>query len=436
LKLFWEELMSRRPIAVDIFAGYGGLSIGFEQGGFDLKAAVEIDPVHGCVHKFNLPNCVVIPRSISELTAKDIRELSGIGSQTIDCVIGGSPCQSFSLSGLRSLKDPRSLLMKEFLRIVLELKPSYFVFENVKGLTIGEHKRFLDELIEGFKQNGYSVLLPWKILNAANYGVPQKRERLFLLGAKKGLALPNYPSPSTRLPGDKKADPNLPHTPTCFDALGDLPEAEDFEELVRKDSVQIESWKTTSNYGKQMRCLDENSWHFGYRRNWNPSLLTSSIRTNHTQQTRARFSNAAPGKIEPISRFFKLAENGVANTLRAGTDATRGAHTSPRSIHYSYPRCITVREMARLHGCPDWIRLHSTKWYGARQIGNSVPIPLARAIALEIIKCLEITPTSPIELLELGDPDLLSMTMTQAAKYWQIQVPIQPRKRLVAIDRS
>lgn len=421
--------MSKRPIAVDIFAGYGGFSLGFEQGGWDIKAAVEIDPVHAAVHKFNLPNSIVLPYSISELTGKDIRELSGIGNQTIDAVIGGSPCQSFSMAGLRALNDLRNSLVKEFLRIVLELKPSYFVFENVKGLTIGEHKRFLVELIQAFNQNGYSIRLPWKILNAANFGVPQKRERLFLLGARKDLPLPKYPLPSTRLPGDKKADSNLPFVTTCGEALGDLPEVEDFEVLWTNDYVLIDHWKTQSNYGRQMRCLDESDWYFGYKRLWNPYLLTCSQRTNHSLEIRNRFQAAVPGKIEPISRFFKLAKNGVANTLRAGTDSSRGAHTSPRSIHYSSPRCITIREMARLQGCPDWVRPHATKWHGGREIGNSVPIPLARAIALEIIKCLEITPTRPIEVLELGNPNLLSMTMTQAANYWQIKVPIKARKR-------
>jgi DNA (cytosine-5)-methyltransferase 1 len=350
--------MPRRPIAVDLFAGYGGFSIGFEQGGFDLKTSVEIDPVHAAVHKFNLPNCVVLPCSISELTGNDIRELAGIGNQVIDCVIAGSPCQGFSLAGVRALDDSRNFLIKEFLRIVLELKPSYFVFENVKGLTVGEHRRFLDQLIEALLQNDYSIRSPWRILNAANYGVPQKRERLFLLGAKKGLPLPNYPTPLTRLPGDKKADPNLPPAPTCFDALGDLPEAEEFEALWNQDYVHIEDWKNLSNYAREMRCISENNWYFGYKRNWEPAILTCSRRTNHSQQTRDRFLSAERGKIEPISRFFKLAENGVANTLRAGTDAARGAHTSPRSIHYQSPRCITVREMARLHGCPDWVRPH------------------------------------------------------------------------------
>ena len=421
--------MSKRPIVVDVFAGYGGFSLGFEQAGWDVKAAVEIDPVHAAVHKFNQPNCVVFPRSIVDLTGSDIREKSGIGEATIDAVIGGSPCQSFSMAGLRALNDSRNFLVLEFLRIVLELKPSYFVFENVKGLTIGKHQKFLDELIQVFDHHGYSVRLPWKILNAANYGVPQKRERLFLLGAKKGFPLPNYPSPSTRLPNDLKADLNLPLVATCLEALEDLPEVEEFEALLNHDYVLVDNWSKTSDYSRQMRSIDESSWYFGYKRAWNPSMLTCSRRTNHSPHVIRRFQAAQPGKIESISRFFKLAKNGVANTLRAGTDSSHGAHTSPRCIHYSTPRCVTVREMARLHGCPDWVRPHATKWHGAREIGNSVPIPLARAIAFEIMKCLEVTPTIPNQILEPSNPNLLSMTMTQAADYWQIEIPIKARKR-------
>lgn len=423
--------MSRRPIVVDIFAGYGGFSLGFEQAGWDVKAAVEIDPVHAAVHQFNLPNSMVFPCSISELTGWDIRERSGIGNSTIDAVIGGSPCQSFSMAGLRSLNDSRNFLVKEFLRIVLELNPSYFVFENVKGLTMGRHKKFLDELIQAFKRNGYQIRSPWKILNAANYGVPQKRQRLFLLGAKKGLPLPNYPPASTRLPNDHKSDLNLPLVATCEEALGDLPEAEQFEALLSCDYVAIDKWHKTTDYSQKMRCQAENSWYFGYKRIWNPSILTSSRRTNHSPQIRSRFQATEPGTIESISRFFKLDKKGVANTLRAGTDSSHGAHTSPRCIHYSAPRCVTVREMARLHGCPDWVRPHTTKWHGAREIGNSVPIPVARAIASEIINCLEINPTMPTKVLESLNPDLLSMTMRQAADYWQVEVPIKARKRFV-----
>src|SRR6476646_1143107 len=106
-----------------------------------------------------------------------------------------------------------------------------------------------------------------------------------------------------------------------------------------------------------------------------------------------------PGAVEPISRFFKLPPNGVSNTLRAGTDASRGAFTSPRPIHYRYPRCVTVREMARLHGFPDWFRFQETKWHGARQIGNAVPPPLARSIGQAVIAAMRLVPNMPEDVI-------------------------------------
>lgn len=133
--------------------------------------------------------------------------------------------------------------------------------------------------------------------------------------------------------------------------------------------------------------------------------------------------------MEPISRFFKLAAEGLSNTLRAGTDGARGAFTSPRPIHYAYPRCITVREMARLHGFPDWFRFHATKWHGARQIGNSVPPPLARAIASSIIQALAIEATRPKEPVGLGDTALLYMEMSEAAEHFGVKAPNGKRDR-------
>ncbi|MBW4643336.1 MAG: DNA cytosine methyltransferase [Goleter apudmare HA4340-LM2] len=418
-----HEMRKQRPIAVDLFAGAGGLSLGFEQAGFDVKAAVEIDPVHAAVHKFNFPYCVVLPCSITELTGQEIREKTGIGNQNIEIIISGSPCQGYSFMGRRALDDPRNFLVKDFVRIVLELKPSYFVFENVKGLTIGKHKSFLHELIETFSNNNYQIRLPWKVLNAAYYGIPQKRERLFLMGARKGFVLPEHPAQFSQLLSATSSTPILPLTPSCWDALKDLPEAEEFEELLYSDCVETEKWSNPSNYGREMRCLNDRSWHFGYRRNWNPLLLTSSMRTNHSQMSRDRFHATEQGKKEPISHFFKLAENGISHTLRAGTDAAHGSHTSPRPIHYSSPRCITVREMARLHGFPDWFRFHITKWHGARQVGNSVPPPLARVIGAEIMKCLGVNPTTPENVLDLGNPKLLSMNIKQATNYWQLTIP-------------
>lgn len=118
---------------------------------------------------------------------------------------------------------------------------------------------------------------------------------------------------------------------------------------------------------------------------------------------------------------------GVSTTPRAGTDATRGAFTSPRPIHYRYARCVTVREMARLHSFPDWFRLHETKWHGARQIGNSVPPPLARAIAFEIARAMDYCPVVPKGILPVADKSLLTMTVPEAARYWGIENPISPR---------
>lgn len=416
-----------RPIGIDLFAGAGGLSLGFEQAGFDVVAAVEIDPVHAAVHEYNFPGCAVIPRSVTELTGDQIRAVAGIGSRKVDVVFGGAPCQGFSLIGQRALDDPRNSLVKDFVRIVRELDADHFVFENVKGLTVGKHKKFLEEIIQEFKSAGYDVLEDWKVLNAYEHGVPQDRQRLFLLGSKKGLRLPEYPAPSTSKPGSTSA--TLPSAPTCADALNDLPDAERFKRLSFSDEVKVGKWGKASAYGKAMRCETAEAWAYGYKRNWDPGLLTSSMRSEHTDISRSRFASTAPGEVEPISRFFKLPPGGVSNTLRAGTDSARGAFTSPRPIHYKWNRCVTVREMARLHGFPDWFRFNETKWHGARQIGNAVPPPLARAVATQIMRAIGIKPKRPTKKLDMGNPGLLRMGMSEAANYWGIPNPIGQRNR-------
>lgn len=421
-----KEQMAR-PIGIDLFAGAGGLSLGFEQAGFDLAACVEIDPIHSAVHKYNFPRCEVIASSITELTGEYIRERAGIGDREVDVVFGGAPCQGFSLIGQRAFDDPRNSLVKEFVRIVRELDANYFVFENVKGLTLGKHRAFLEELISEFERIGYNVRNEWKVLNAFHYGVPQDRQRLFLLGAKKGRVVPEYPAPLTAKPGTSSLD--LFAAPTCADALADLPDAEIFDELWECDEVVTDKWGRPSSYAKLMRCQDKAGWGYGYERKWKPNLLTSSLRTDHTEISRRRFAETVPGKVEPVSRFLKLNPDGVCNTLRAGTDAARGAFTSPRPVHYAFNRCITVREMARLHGFPDWFRFHATKWHGARQIGNSVPPPLARAVAAQVISAMVLKPVRPKQKLELGDVALLSMNVSEAAEYWGVANPIGRRDR-------
>lgn len=415
-----------RPIGIDLFAGAGGMSLGFEQAGFDIAAAVELDPVHCAVHAYNFPHTKVLARSVTGLSAKEIRLAAGIGRSSVDVVFGGAPCQGFSMIGQRAIDDPRNSLVKEFVRIVTELKARYFVFENVKGLTVGKHKAFLGEIVSEFEAAGYRVQMPWRVLNATDYGVPQSRERLILMGARKGLPIPEYPEAEFVAPG--RLGP-LPPGPTCADALDDLPNAEDFGELLAGDVVETGRWGEPSPYARELRCLSNVSWHYGYVRSWNPWVLTASARTDHSDISRRRFAETQPGSVEPISRFFKLADNGVSNTLRAGTDSARGAFTSPRPIHYRYPRCVTVREMARLHGYPDWFRFHVTKWHGARQIGNSVPPPMARAVAGSIMSALGLEPTRPSEIIQPQNPELLRMEVSEAAAYWGVANPIGRRDK-------
>ena len=410
-----------RPIGIDLFAGAGGLSLGFEQAGFDVAAAVEIDPVHCAVHKFNFPHTAVIPRSVEGLSAASIRMAAGIGDRTVDCVFGGAPCQGFSLIGHRVLDDPRNKLVLDFVRIVSEFKARTFVFENVKGLTVGKHKTFLKELVQAFDDAGYEVRTPWQVLNAGHHGTPQHRERLILFGCRKGENLPDYPLPQTNIAGKKHVLDGLPNGPTCTEALGDLPDADRFQTLLNTDAVKTTAFGTPSNYASELRCLSNDAWHYGYIRDWIPGILTSSARTEHTDISKRRFGETHPGTVEPISRFFKLPLEGVSNTLRAGTDGSRGAFTSPRPIHYRYDRCVTVREMARLHGFPDWFRFNATKWHGARQIGNAVPPPLARAIASQVMKALSVRPTKPKEILELGDKALLTLDLTGASNHFGVQ---------------
>jgi DNA (cytosine-5)-methyltransferase 1 len=407
----------QRPIGIDLFAGAGGLSFGFEAAGFDVVAAVEIDPIHCAAHKFNFPHTVTICKSVVDVSGDELRKRAGIGKREIDVIFGGAPCQGFSLIGKRAMDDPRNNLVHHFVRLVQDLKPKYFVFENVKGLTVGTHRRFLQEIIEAFQGCEYELQLPYQVLNAADYGVPQSRQRLFLIGARKGLKLPSYPAPTHRV--------------TVNEAIGDLPEAGSFKELLDRDWVKAKFGRP-SPYAAVLRGKAVDPQDFSYPRIFDSSILTSSTLTVHTEVSKQRFAATLNGQNEPISRFLKLDPNGVCNTLRAGTASDRGAFTSPRPIHPSQPRVITVREAARLHSYPDWFRFHVTKWHGFRQIGNSVPPYLGRAVASKLIEVLGIKPEKPATEIALGDVALLSVSMSDAARMFGVPSDvISKRKRPV-----
>lgn len=304
-----------------------------------------------------------------------------------------------------------------------ELHPKYFVFENVKGLTVGNHRQFLSELIEALGQAGYTVLLPYKVLNAAHYGVPQDRRRLFLIGARKNERLPAYPDPIGMV--------------NVIEAIGDLPNADDFDGLLTADSVPVR-FETGSDYARRLRGLETDPSDFSYSRDYDPNILTASLRTEHTDLSRKRFLETKPGETEPVSRFHKLRPDGVCNTLRAGTDSARGAFTSPRPIHPFLPRVITVREAARLHSYPDWFRFHVTKWHGFRQIGNSVPPLLGRAVAGQIVQALGFVPVKPKKKLALGlrNSELLTFDMSSAASYFSVPATVIAQRTRKTYERA
>jgi len=442
---------AHRPIAIDLFAGAGGMSLGFEMAGFDVAVAVEIDPIHCLTHQYNFPHGAVLCRSAAEVTGAEIRQqLATVVRRDrpeippdraeraeIDVIFGGPPCQGFSMMGKRAFDDPRNALMFHFARLVNELQPKYFVIENVRGMTLGKHRDFLREIMEIFGNFGYQIEANYRVLNAAHFGVPQDRQRLFLLGARSGLPLPTYPAPKTRRPAAcksakrDKALGDLPICPTVAEAIGDLPDVDRYDPLRESDWLPIDQLgDPASAYAQRLRGLLPDPADFSHPRSSARSHLSGCLRTDHSAQSIARFQATLPGEVDRISRFLKLHPEGICNTLRAGTPSNRGAFTSPRPIHPAYGRCITVREAARLHSYPDWFCFHGTKWHGMRQIGNSVPPLLARAVAAEVRSALACPPTKPDRPVVGGDRAWLSYTMRQAADFYAVsRHAIAPRQR-------
>lgn len=421
----------RRPIAVDLFAGAGGLSLGLEQAGYEIAASVEYDPIHAAVHEFNFPYGKTFAADMSTITGQQIREESEIGDREIHLVAGGPPCQGISMIGRRAIDDPRNELLKEFIRVVLELKPRYFLMENVAGLMVRGHRQLVDEVVEMAEKDGeYRVVTPIKVLQAADYGSPQSRRRVIVLGAREDVPLPSYPE-ATHHPrminGSIPKKTKLPLGPSVIEAIGDLPDADEFEELLHDDNVSGVSYGKPSEYAAMLRRSKKDPTDFSRPRPRITDDLTSSARTVHTKKSMERFEATEPGTTEKVSRFLRLHPDGICNTLRAGTASDHGAYTAPRPIHPVHPRVITVREAARLHGYPDWFRFHATKWHGFRQIGNSVPARLGRAVGAAILEADSVTQLEG-KPVKLGSTGLLHMTAGQAQEYFGLTERVIPQR--------
>jgi DNA (cytosine-5)-methyltransferase 1 len=360
---------AKRPMAVDLFCGVGGLSLGLVHAGFDLIGAVDDDQTVLNAYRSNFADVPTARHDLNVATGSALRRDLGIGKKDIDLLVGGPPCQGFSFGGVNKRSDPRNEGVLAFARLVKELRPRYFVMENVRGFLSAPHAGRRKEFCKAVTDAGYVVRLPIRALNAADYGVPQRRIRIFAIGCAQGEVVPDYPSPSVL------------DRPTVRDAIGDLSfldrHCSDYD-LDHYDGPL----GPTSDFAAALRR------HPGGK---TVERLSGCLRTWHSASVVSRFRATKPGGQEAISRYYRLAWSGISPTLRAGTGPDHGSHTAPRPIHPARARCITVREAARLHTFPDWFTFHPTKWHGFRQIGNSVPPYLAKAVVSKIYEAISQT---------------------------------------------
>ena len=359
------------------------MSLGFEQAGFDVIAAVDFEPRHVETYSKNFPRCKTLCADLSDISGSQLRSDAGIGDAHIDAVFAGPPCQGFSLIGKRLKNDPRNLLLFDLARRIGELSPSYFAVENVEGILLGDAKNILADFVGQMKKSGYWVVEPIQVLDAAEFGVPQRRRRVFVLGYKGGLSAPIYP---TRLFTKNGNGDYL--GPTVWDAIGDLPKIEKYKHLLTTDIYRGKLGLAT-DYARILRGEATDSEDNSHQRHTNGDGLSGCLRTAHTNETIKRFMDTDPGSYEAVSRLHRLEKDALAHTLRAGTGPIQGSFMAPRPIHPVDARCITVREAARLHSFPDWFIFHPTKWHSFRQIGNSVPPRLARAVAQSVLRAVE-----------------------------------------------
>lgn len=399
-----------RPTAIDLFAGVGGMSLGFEQAGFDVLAAVEFDAIHAAAHHYNFPLTEMLCADARSLSGRDVIDAANRGrvkhrrhdesDAVIDVVFGGPSCQGFSTIGRRIVEDERNLLVGEFVRLVTEIAPRAFCLENVPGILNKRFVKTLENATRTLTSAGYHVAADPQILNALDFGVPQSRKRVFLIGTLDCDPPKILRSSRTSL--------------TVADALEGLPDPCSYELLSTEGKVRLSPTDTARRkaakglYARNLSGVEHDPGDLSRLRNWHRLWITNSLVTNHGKQAVVRFAGTEPGHVEPVSHYYRLAWNKPSRTLRSGTGNDHGSHTSPRPIHPEQPRVITAREAARIQSFPDWFRFNITNWHGHRQIGNSVPPLLARAVAKQLAHHLGIKPGRSKIVIAPQDDKLLT----------------------------
>ncbi len=345
-----------QPRAIDLFAGAGGLTLGLQMAGWDVMAAVELDKWASATHKANFPDTYVL----ADVCDVDFRQFIGI-----DLVAGGPPCQPFSVAGKQlASADPRDMV-PQFIRAVYEAKPKAFLMENVPGLLTSRHIAYTQQVIEQLESLGYQVYV--KQLAAADYGVPQNRERVFFMGVCTNINFV-FPAPTHGPAGGK------PYV-SARQALKDVPECEPNRAIV--------------TYAKKPVLR---------RSPWAGMLVNGQGRPINLDEPSQTIPATAGGNRTHIVDPERILLEYHRYLMAGGT---------PRSGIVEGVRRLNVRESARLQSFPDTFAFLGKKTKQYTQVGNAVPPLLARAIGKAVYSALhglrDFTPKQDFKQMDLLD---------------------------------
>lgn len=357
---------------VELFAGSGGLGTGFANAGFNIISANDVWEAASKTYVANHPNVKYVVKDIADLSGEELLEGTGYTKNDVDVIIGGPPCQGFSTLGKRFIDDPRNKLFKEYVRLVNEIRPKFFVMENVAGILSMEKGKVLENILKSFKEIDYK--LEYKLLNAAEYGVPQQRERTIFIGTRMDVEI-KYPEKTHTLSNEQKLKKAL----TLWDAIGDLPQSDD-EEITTYTS------EPKNNYQKKIRN--------------GATILANHKPSTHNEKAKKMMKyipmgksvwdvkNDIPKELIPTSGYGNTYARLNAN--EPGMTITRNfaCISSSRCIHPYLNRGLTAREAARIQSYPDNYIFKGSKSDIHLQIGNSVPPILAEKIANTITELL------------------------------------------------
>jgi len=367
--------MNNKLKIIDLFCGVGGLSYGFARDdNFEIVAANEILKQMANAYSLNHPKVKVYAEDVKDFGAEKIKKDLQIEPREINIIVGGPPCQAYSTVGKRLIDDSRGKLFQEYYRVLKEFNPNLFLFENVRGLLSMQGGELLETIISLFESLGYNV--QYKILNAADYGAPQIRERIIIIGSKLKTDF-KYPKPTHCEPErtlnlfNEKLSPYL----TLEDAISDLPFIKSGEESFDYISAPKNEFQKTMRRNATVKLMDHNA------PNNNEKLvkIMESLPDGGTPED-------LPEELRPTSGF----KNTYCRLWwkRPSTTITRNLSTpsSSRCIHPKAPRPLTTREGARIQCFPDDYQFYGSRTDRNLQIGNAVPTFLSMALANSILR--------------------------------------------------